>query len=344
MRDRLRRLLLSAGAILVSAAPAVSQVNGGGIPVDTTFTISSAWEEVHKEHPEARIVAPEPDSTIQISRSIVYASLAGRDLHIDVYRPRRLGTFPAVLIIHGGGWRSGNRHMEEPMAVALAEHGYVAATIEYRLSGEAKFPAALEDLKAGVRWLRKKSQKLGVDTGRIAALGPSAGGTLALLLGTTGGDSRFDGDEGVAGCSSRVQAMVSIDGVPDLTDPAESGKDTNGVPSSAGARWIGATFKENPDAWLDASPLRHAGNDSPPVLFVNSSIARFHAGRDAMLAILAKGGIATSVYSIPNTPHTFWLFHPWFEPVVRRVLQFLDETFGGKINDERSTKSSPQRQ
>ena len=205
-------------------------------------------------------------------------------------------------------------------------------TIEYRLSGEAKFPAALYDLKAGVRWVRKESKTLGVDPERIAALGPSAGGTLALLLGTTGRESRFEGNEGVSEVPSNVQAMVSIDGVADLTDPAESGKDTNAAFPSAGARWLGATFKENPELWIDASPLHHADQHSPPVLFINSGIPRFHAGRDSMIALLAVHGVPAVVHTIPSTPHTFWLFHPWFDPTVRNVLLFLDRIF------ERNTK------
>ncbi len=318
----------TATAILLIASHAISQVDVHRIPVDTSFTTSSAWESVRTRFPGTVIVTPKRDSSITVVSDIVYASPGGRPLHLDVYRPGHSGILPAVLIIHGGGWRSGSRHQEEPMAIALAGNGYVAVTIEYRLSGEAKFPAALHDLKAGVRWLRKESKSLGVDPNRIAALGPSAGGTLALLLGTTGRESRFEGHEGVSGFSSGVQAMVSIDGVADLTDPAESGKDTNVAFPSAGARWLGATFREQPGLWYDASPLRHTGPDSPPVLFINSSIARFHAGRDSMITLLAAHDISAVVHTIPGTPHTFWLFHPWFDPTVRNVLQFLDQIFG----------------
>ncbi len=317
-----------AAAILLIASPAVSQVDVHRFPVDTSFTTSSAWESVRKQFPEAVIATPKRDTSVKVVSDVVYASPGGRSLHLDVYRSRHPGIRPAILIIHGGGWRSGNRHQEEPMAIALASNGYVAVTIEYRLSGEAKFPAALDDLKAGVRWLRKESKTLGVDPNKIAALGPSAGGTLALLLGTTGGSSRFEGDEGVSGFSSRVQAMVSIDGVADLTDPAESGKDTSAAFRSAGARWLGATFREKPDLWNDASPLHHADQHSPPVLFVNSGIARFHAGRDSMITVLEAHGIPAIVHTIPGTPHTFWLFHPWFDTTVRNVLHFLDRTFG----------------
>ncbi len=304
-----------------------AQTRADAIPIDTSFTTASAWQAVRKVHPDAEIVVATMDSSVRVARDLVYASPGGRPLRIDVFRPVRAVVAPAVLIIHGGGWRSGDRHQEEPMAIALARNGYVAATIEYRLSAEAKFPAALSDLKAGVRWLRGESAKFGVDTTRIAALGPSAGGTLALLVGTTAGEDRFDGNEGVGGCSSRVEAMISIDGVADLTDPAESGKDTNGVIPSAGARWVGTIYKERPDLWVEASPVHYVDGNSPPVLFVNSAIPRFHAGRDALMEKLKAHGIPTSARTIPDTPHPFWLFHPWFNQVLRQVLEFLDTTF-----------------
>jgi pectinesterase len=212
--------------------------------------------------------------------------------------------------------------MEAPMAVALAARGYVAVTIEYRLSGEAKYPAALDDLREGLLWMLRKGRDAGIDTAKIAVLGPSAGGTLALLLGTTGA------------CSC-LKAMVSIDGVADLTDPAESGKDTVGAEPSAGARWIGFTYAQRPDLWREASPVCHAGPDSPPVLFINSSIPRFHAGRDSMIARLSVSGIRAVVRAFPKAPHTFWLFHPWFNQATRWAIEFLDKTLRNPSNEHR---------
>jgi pectinesterase len=123
-----------------------------------------------------------------------------------------------------------------------------------------------------------------------------------------------------------VQGVVDIDGVLDLTDPAESGKDTIPGELSAGARWLGATFRADPARWLDASPLHHAGPATPPVCFINSSIPRFHAGRDSMIAILSRFGIRTEVHTLPDTPHPFWLFEPWFGPACRAAVLFLRRT------------------
>jgi len=313
------------------------QAPGGpsGIPVDTSFTTASAWKAIRAKFPFAIPAIASIDSSVHAQADLVYASPGGRELHLDIFQPAHSDSrsVPAVLIIHGGGWRSGNRHQEVPLAVALAKAGYAAFTIEYRLSGEAHFPAALHDIKAAIRWIRAHYLTYAIDPDRIAVLGPSAGGTLALLAGLTGGDARFEGAEGTPGISSRVQAMISIDGVPDLTTPAESGKDTVPTELSAGARWLGHTYRERPDLWRRASPVNYAGPDSPPVLFINSSIERFHAGRDTLLAQLAAWKVPGTVHTLPNTPHPFWLFHPWFETTVNWVREFLDTTFRTR-NDE----------
>lgn len=306
-------IVVTAVLLVLAASSPNAWAQSSSVPLDTSFTTQSAWEKVRHEFPVATIARVEPDSSITTVRGIVYASRNGRELRLDVYRPKQDGLRPAVLIIHGGGWRSGNKEMEGPMAASLAGHGYVALTIEYRLSGEARFPAALDDLRDGLQWMYLNQAEAGIDTARIAVLGPSAGGTLALLLGTTQ-------------TSACIKAMVSIDGVADLTDPAESGKDTNNAELSAGARWIGFTYAQRPDLWRAASPVYHAGPHSPPVLFINSSIPRFQAGRNLMMAKLTVSGVSADSFGITQTPHTFWLFHPWFEDVARAAIEFLDKT------------------
>jgi pectinesterase len=118
-----------------------------------------------------------------------------------------------------------------------------------------------------------------------------------------------------------------MDGVLDFTDPNESAKDDNPAKRSAGAYWFGATFKEAPEKWIEASPLIYADKNTPPMLFVNSSLPRFHAGRDSVITILNKHGIYSEVHTITGTPHPFWLFNPWFRPTVEYMVAFLDKVF-----------------
>jgi len=299
------------------------------IPRDTSFTPYSAWKSIRGSYPGARLVEAEISDGPSPLQDIVYASVGGRDLHLDLFVPADSSVaHPVVVLIHGGGWRSGYRQMEWPMARRLAARGFAAATVEYRLSPEAPYPAAVHDIKAAIRWTRKHSRDHAIDPQRLALYGCSAGGHLAALVGVTSGIPLFDGEEGDTSYTTGVQAVVDIDGILDFTDPAESGKDTGSAPPSAGRSWLGASFKERPDLWREASPLNHVNETSPPIVFINSSLDRFHAGRDGMILKLNTFHVRSEVHTIPHTPHTFWLFHPWFEETVVYVQDFLDRTLG----------------
>jgi pectinesterase len=91
--------------------------------------------------------------------------------------------------------------------------------------------------------------------------------------------------------------------------------------------WLGGTYDQKPEAWLEASALTHVGAHTPPLLFINSALPRFHAGRDDMIKVLDSLKIYSEVHTIPDTPHPFWLFHPWFEPTVNYVVAFLNKVF-----------------
>ena len=216
------------------------------------------------------------------------------------------------------------------MAEKLSANGFVTASLEYRLSPEAKYPAAVYDIKTAIRWLRAKAGIYNIDTSKIAVLGCSAGGHLAALVGTTNGMPKFEDKISNADHSSTVQAIVDIDGVLDFTDPNESGKDNDPDKPSAGKKWLGYSYKQNPEIWIEASSLTYAGKNTPPIAFVNSSLARFHAGRDKMIEVLKKYNIYYEVHTIPDTPHPFWLFHPWFEQAFEFVVDFLNKSLKGK--------------
>ena len=303
-----------------------------GAPVrDTSFTTWSAWQGLHDRYPLASPARVPPSAAVRVHEGVVYAADGGRRLLLDIYMPvgTTPGVHPGVLIIHGGGWRSGDRMQEAPMAMALAMHGYVAVTADYRLSPESRYPTGVYDLKAALRWMHAHAPEFAIDPLHIATLGGSAGGTLAALLGVTGENEVFEGDGGSPGYSSAVQAVVDIDGIVDFTDSAESGKDWDPAKPSAGKLWFGGTFRDRPDLWRQASPVNWVSPAEPPIMFINSSLPRFHAGRDAMVTRLRSLGIVAEVHTLPNTPHPFWLFDPWFEETRSLVVAFLDGTFQG---------------
>lgn len=301
-------------------------------PSDTSFTTWSAWQKLRVQYPRAvpAVVPPSPDVRARVN--IVYTAHGYRHLSLDLFTPedQGKGPFPGILIIHGGGWRSGNRTQEIPMARELAAHGYVAAVVEYRLSAEAQYPAGVHDLKAAIRWMRAHAQEHMIDTARIGVMGGSAGGTLAALLGTTGDLEKFEGKGTHPGYSSRVHAIVDIDGVVDFTDSSESGKDLDPAKPSAGNLWFGCAYRDRPELWREASPLTWVGARTPPVMFVNSSLDRFHAGRDAMITQLNRFQVYSEVHSLPDTPHPFWLFRPWFGETSAKVIAFFDRVLKNK--------------
>lgn len=305
------------------------------IPRDTTFTPYLAWVKLKKEFPQSRIAEFSLPKGVVAASGVAYKTLTEtpygkRDLHLDIFRPEGAGIYPALLLIHGGGWRSGDRSMENPMARKIASFGYVTATVEYRLSPEAIYPAAVYDVKEAIRFLRANAKKYHIDPDRIALSGTSAGGQLAALAGMTAGVGKFDGDPGSSGISASIQAIVDIDGILDFTDPNESAKDNDPLRPSAGAWWFGGNIRQFPEKWREASPMVYAGKFTPPVLFINSALPRFHAGRDSVINILKRFDIYTEVHTIPNTPHPFWLFDPWFGPTVDYVVAFLDKVLKKK--------------
>lgn len=289
---------------------------------DTSFTNYSAFQKAKKQYPNIALVKDSMPPGVKADKNLNYTNLDGQKLPVDVFAPkedkRRLK--PAIIIVHGGGWRSGNRTQHYPLAGRLAEKGYVCFTPAYRLSTEALYPAAVQDLKAAIHWVRINAKKFSVDTNRIAILGFSAGGQLATLLGTTAKDTLFSKGK----FTTPVQAIVDIDGTLAFIHP-ESGESNDSKSISAATYWFGYSKTERPDLLNQASALNHAGPDTPPTVFINSSLDRMHAGRTDYINILNKYHIYTEVHAFPDSPHAFCLLEPWFTPTVNYITAFLDK-------------------
>ena len=295
---------------------------------DTSYNFNTASAKMHKKFPGAELVLPHLPENVIEERNIVYADIGKRKLHLDIFYPANSGnkTYPGIILIHGGGWQSGNRQLVIPMAEKLASDGYVAIAVEYRLSPEALYPAAVYDIKAAIRWMRANVSKYKIDSDKIAIYGCSAGGHLAALIGTTNGDIKFEGTEGNNKYSSKVQAIIDVDGVVDFFGKgSEEVYKKSGKPSAAHL-WFGASAKENRSLWDEAGPVNHTGKNTPPILFINSGQPRFHAGRDVMIRKLEKNKVYCKVHELKGTIHTFWLFNPWFEKTFNYTLEFLNRT------------------
>ena len=310
---------------------------------DTGYTNWKAYNDVKKTHPnitfaeEKTTPSPKESSgTVSEVKNIIYNTIDNRKLLLDAYVPmehpdksgaeKSNNLRSAILIIHGGGWRTGNRTQHHALAQRLASMGYVCFTPEYRLSTEALFPAAVHDLKAAIRWIRANAVQYQIDTNKIATLGFSAGGQLSALLGTTGDNPKLEGINGHLGHSTKVNALIDMDGILAFIHP-ESGEGDDSKSISAATYWFGYSKIEKPELWQEGSALTYVNDKTPPTLFINSSVARMHAGREDYIAVLNKYNIYSEVHTFQDAPHSFPQFNPWFEPMVGFIDGFLRKIF-----------------
>lgn len=298
-----------------------------------TYTAETTYRKLVGEYPFISVASLNVPDTVKEIKNITYVRYKKRALQLDLYLPETntKQLWPGIIFVHGGGWASGYRTNFTPFAVAMAERGYVAATISYRLSGEALYPAAIYDTKAAIRWLRSNAKKYGVNPDQIAIAGGSAGGQIASLTGVTAGLVKFDPQAKKSGVSSDVQAIINIDGLSDFTseDARFYEDDPRKNPSAAGA-WFGGRYAEKAALWHEASPTFYVNKNTPPILFLISAQKRFSVGHKEMIEKMKLLNIPYQVTQLPDTPHSFWLFDPWLKPSVDIAVKFLDQQF--KIN------------
>ncbi|HJS01739.1 MAG TPA: alpha/beta hydrolase [Flavobacterium sp.] len=296
------------------------------IPRDTTFTIKNEYKKYRKNFPQIKPAKDSLTENVKESRNLVYTTLKNtsfgdRDLHLDIFSPKKKGKYPALIMVHGGGWRAGDKALQVPMAQKLAAKGIVTICVEYQLLQEAKYPAAVFNIKSAIRWIHANADKYGIDPNKIAISGCSAGGQLALLVGLTNGVQAMEGNQGNSGFSSQVQAIIDLDGVVDFMAPLSL--NLNRKPDSPDVQWLGGSFYEKPEIWKEASPIFWANEKSCPIMFVNSGFPRFHAGQDELVGMMKDWGIYNEVHKFDIQLHTFWLFEPWIDQTVDYMNNFL---------------------
>lgn len=212
--------------------------------------------------PQAAAATPQSDSeTFSVEENVLYATVEGTELHLDVYKPAgaSTGLRPAAVLIHGGGWASLNKSTMHSMGAFLARSGFVCFSVDYRLlqGTQNRWPAQLDDVQRAVRWVRANADKYGVNPQRIGAFGHSAGGQLAALLGMM--ETRDNSDSTLAKYSSKVQAVVDVSGPTDFTREHDSeGKFLDD--------FFGTSYSSHPEVWRQASPALQVAKDDAPFL------------------------------------------------------------------------------
>jgi len=248
-----------------------------------------------------------PDlSQMTVLRDIEYVPGGHERQKLDLYLPKEAdpsGKRPLLVWIHGGAWLGGNK--DRPPALGFVNQGYAVASINYRLSQHALFPAQIEDCKAAIRWLRANAGPHSYDPNRIGVWGASAGGHLVALLGTTGDVKEFDVGPN-AGVSSRVQAVCDFFGPTDFTKmssfPSTMKHD---APDSPEAKLIGGPIQENKDKVQRANPITYVTKDDPPFLIVHGDKDPLvpHNQSAILLDALQKAGVEATLYTVPGGGH-----------------------------------------
>lgn len=266
---------------------------------------------------------PEITATLEAHPGLVYARYGAREMQLDLWRPKNSAQpLPAILCIHGGGWFKGDRSSMANLAQALAAKGFVTATVSYRLSGEAKFPAAIQDCKAAVRFLRANAARFGIQSSAIGVTGLSAGGHLAALLTTSGGLRELEGEGGHPEQSSSVQAGIAMGAQSDLESPRIG--ELSSKPDDPFYRtFLGDSQSKIPQVYALASPRHHLDKADPPLLFMAGELDDASTHADETRADLARLGIPNGLTLIPKAPHAFLGQQKAFDACVADTTAFF---------------------
>jgi acetyl esterase/lipase len=241
---------------------------------------------------------------VQVLRDLEYVPGGHERNRLDLYLPEKAARpLPVILWVHGGGWTNGDK--TNGPAFRFATNGYAVASMNYRFSQHATFPAQIYDCKAAVRWLRANARKYGLDSDHIGAWGGSAGGHLVALLGTTAGIRELEGAGGNEDQSSRVQAVVDWYGPTDFL--TVGAKDTR-------TRLIGGDPQANKEKAVKASPMTYVSKDAAPFLIMHGDIdktvpisqsetfaqALQNAGAEATFVVVKGGGHVSPLFNSPE--------------------------------------------
>jgi acetyl esterase/lipase len=240
-----------------------------------------------------------------VYRDLAYVTNGHPRQRLDLYLPKDGKNLPLIINIHGGAFRGGSKDMGVP--VDYLARGYAVASINYRLSQHAIFPAQIEDCKAAVRWLRAHAARYHLDPAHFAAWGSSAGGHLAAMLGTTGDVKAFEVGENLA-FSSRVQAVVDYFGPTDFLQMdahrVSSGQ-THDSANSPESQLIGGPLQDNKDKAAKANPITYVTKDTPPFLICHGDADPLvpHHQSELLEAALKQAGVPVTLYTVKGAGH-----------------------------------------
>ena len=265
-------------------------------------------------------------SNIEAKWNVVYSSVGTRSLLADLFLPAESVADvprPALVVVHGGGWHSGDKTKFQALSIKLASKGYVVAAIEYRLADEAAFPAGVRDCFAAVRYLRANAAQLKVDPDRIGAVGGSAGGHLVGLMASGASNNFLLGKGAESSNSSGLQAAVVMAGPMEMLTGSVAEKSRNQPQKSNANRWLRSTVDEAPEMYAHADAHAQINKSTAPILFLvgeHDLPSRNKPSRDKLQQL----GIETGVKVFADGKHGCWNQLPWMDEMVQEMFSFFD--------------------
>lgn len=263
--------------------------------------------------------------SIDSSLNIVYGRDGDRDLLCDLFKPAGASNpLPAILIVHGGGWRNGSKNKFRALAIELANRGFATVAIEYRLGHEAKFPAGIQDCNAATAFLKANASRFGIDPTRIGAVGGSAGGHLVGLMATGWENPKLHRGVGLDPNSSRLDVAIVMGGSMQTTTGSIAERSRDPHSGSNSNVWLNATIDENPSLYALADAHLQIDANDPPVYFLEGEFdkpERNEASRESLRGL----GIATGLEVYQDGKHGCWNLHPWFNPMIDDMVNIFTE-------------------
>lgn len=278
--------------------------------------------------PEGRPSTRIPEN-VDAQLNVSYYQVGDRSLLCDIFSPAKSHTMrPGIVLVHGGGWLHGDKNRFRPLALMLAERGYVVMAIEYRLGHEAHFPAAIQDCNAAVRYLRQNVTQYAIDPKRIVGVGGSAGGHLVGLMATGSAEpglqprGRITGS-GESEVSSKLNAAVVMAGPMQMATGSVAERSTTGKVSNA-THWLGKSIDEAPELYQQADAYEKIDSGTPPMLFITGSLDNPQRDEPS-LERLKSVDVMTRQIVHQGAQHGHWNQAEWMERVVQDIQAFLDE-------------------
>ena len=262
------------------------------------------------------IARPTPDNVSQ-TMDVMFKNIDGIKLGLDVYQPSKDDTpNPLIVITHGGAWEAGDKSLYRSYGIDFAALGYTVASVNYRLSGQAPFPAAIEDIRDSIVYLRKNATKFNIDPKRLVIFGSSAGGHLSAFTGlaaNTPGASYLSGID-----AKTIKGIISIYGAHDLKNPM--------LRNRAEARnFMGKSYADAPELYREASSTSHVDKNDPPVLLIHGTLDAMVPvqNSDTLSQTLKEAGVQFTYDRIEGWSHLMDFFSPITERTLWQCYKFL---------------------